>query len=87
MEDEHHVLLQCSSFTDIRRDLFDHVRKSYPRFDSLSDENKFIYLLNSSSTTIKDVARFFHSAYKAHLTHLNRQYLYIILIFPFSSYC
>ena len=55
IEDEQHVLLQCSKFTGIRRDHFDHVRKRCLRTDSLCDENKFIYLLNSSGSTIKDI--------------------------------
>ena len=41
-----------------------HVRKSCLRIDTLNDENKFIYLLNSSGSTIKEVAKFLHSAYK-----------------------
>ena len=65
IEDEQHVLLRCSRYTEIRKDLFDRVRKCCPRIDLLNDENKFMYLLNSSGSTIKDVARFFHSAYKA----------------------
>ena len=65
IEDEQHVLLRCSRYTEIRRDLFDRVRKCCPRIDLLNDENKFMYLLNSSGSTIKDVARFFHSSYKA----------------------
>ena len=65
IEDEQHVLLRCSRYTEIRKDLFDRVRKCCPTIDLLNDENKFMYLLNSSGSTIKDVARFFHSAYKA----------------------
>ena len=65
IEDEQHVLLRCSRYTEIRRDLFDRVRKCCPRIDLLNDENKFMYMLNSSGSTIKDVARLFHLAYKA----------------------
>ena len=65
IEDEQHVLLRCSRYIEIRRDLFDRIRKCCPRIDLLNDENKLMYLLNSSGSTIKDVARFFHSAYKA----------------------
>ena len=65
IEDEQHMLLRSSRYTKIRRDLFDRVRKCCPRIDLLNDENKFMYLLNSSDSTIKDVARIFHSAYKA----------------------
>ena len=60
-----HLLLKCSRFSEIRIALFDHVRKSCPRIDTLNDENKFIYLLNSSGSTIKEVAKFLHSAYTA----------------------
>ena len=62
IEDEQHVLLRCSKLTGIRRDRFNSVRKCCPRFDFLNDENKFIYLLNSSGLIIKEVPRFFHSA-------------------------
>ena len=65
IEDEQHLLLRCSRYTEIRRDLFDRVRKCCPMIDLLNDENKFMYLLNSNGSTIKYVARFFHSAYKA----------------------
>ena len=50
IDDEQHLLLKCSRFSEIRIALFDH-------------ENKFIYLLNSSGPTIKEVAKFLHSAY------------------------
>ena len=63
IDDEQHLLLKCSGFSEIRKALFDHVRKSCPRIDTLNDENKFIYLLNSSGSTIKEVAKFLHSAY------------------------
>ena len=63
IEDEQHVLLRCSKFNDLRNDLFDNVRNTCPRIDSLNDENKFLYLLNSSGSTIKNVARFVHSAF------------------------
>ena len=56
------MLLQCSKLTGIRRDLFNSVRKCCPKIDFLNDENKLIYLLNSSGSIIKEVARFFHSA-------------------------
>ena len=65
IDDEQHLLLKCSRFSEIRIALFDHVRKSCPRIDTLNDENKFIYLLNSSGSTIKEVAKFLHSAYTA----------------------
>ena len=48
IDDEQHLLLRCSRFTEIRIALFDHVRKSCPRIDTFNDEKKFIYLLNSS---------------------------------------
>ena len=65
IDDEQHWLLRCSKFSEIRIALFDHVRKFCPRNDSLNDEHKIIYLLSSSGSTIKRVARFLHSAYKA----------------------
>ena len=58
IDDEQHLLLRRSRFSKIRRALFDHVRKSCPSIDTLNDENKFIYFVNSSVSTIKGVARF-----------------------------
>ena len=57
IEDEQHVLLQCSRFTEIR-DLFDNVRKSRPRIDSLSDKIKFfshtfVHTIDSKSDKIQ----------------------------------
>ena len=65
IDDEQHLLLRCSRFSETRIAFFDLVRKSSPRIDTLNDENKFIYLLNSNGWTIKEVAKFLHSAYKA----------------------
>ena len=65
IDDEQQLLLRCSRFSEIRIALFDHVRKSCPRIGTLNDENKFLYLLNFSGSTIKEVARFLHSAYQA----------------------
>ena len=67
IDDEQHLLLRCFRFSEIRRALFYHLRKFCPRIETLNDENKFIYLLNSSGLTIKEEARFLHSAYKARL--------------------
>ena len=65
IEDEQHVLLQYSKFNDLRNDLFNNFRNTCRRIDWLNDENKSLYLLNSSGSTIKHVARFVHSAFKA----------------------
>ena len=65
IDDEQQMLIQCSRFSKIRIALFDHVRKSCPRIDTLNDGNMFIYPLNSSGSTIKEEAKFLHSAYKA----------------------
>ena len=62
------LLLRCSMYTEIRRDLLGHVRKCCPRIDLLNAENKFMYLLNSSGSAIKDVARFFIQHIK-HVQH------------------
>ena len=53
IDDAQHLILRFSRFSEIRTALFDHIRKSCPRIDTLNDENKFIYLLNSSGSTIK----------------------------------
>ena len=65
IDEEQHLLLRCSRFSEIRIALFGHTRKSCARIDTLNDENKFIYLFYSSGLTIIEVARFPHSAYKA----------------------
>ena len=50
--------------------------KSCTWIDTLNDDNKFIYLLNFSGSTIKEVARFLHSAYKACLAEVKRSFLF-----------
>ena len=69
IEDEQHVLLRCSKCNDLRNDLFNNVRNTCPKIDLMNDENtyKFLYLLNFSGSTIKHVARFVHSAFRANL--------------------
>ena len=39
IDDEQHLLLRCSRFSEIRIALLDHVRKSCPRIDTLNEEN------------------------------------------------
>ena len=67
----------------IRKALFDHVRKSCPRIDTLNGENKFIYLFNSSGLAIKEVAKFLHSAYKS-VPHRRMDIFFIQIIFLFN---
>ena len=38
IDDEQHMLLRCSKYSEIRIALFDHVRKSSPRNDTLNEE-------------------------------------------------
>ena len=38
IDDEQRLLLRCSRYSEIRKDLFDHVRKSCPRIDTLNDD-------------------------------------------------
>ena len=58
-------------YTEIRRNLLDRVRKCCPRIDLLKDENKFMYLLNSSVSTIKGRTKqvFFFIQHIKHAQH------------------
>ena len=46
----------------------------------LNDKNKFMYLLNSSGSTIKDVARFFFIQHIKHAQHSFSQDISLRLI-------
>jgi ssDNA-specific exonuclease RecJ len=48
IEDEKHVLLDCPLYADLRESLFNEVKRSSVHFNSLSDEDKFIYLFKSN---------------------------------------
>ena len=48
IEDEKHVLLDCSLYADLPESLFNEVKRSNVYFIILSDGDKFIYLFKST---------------------------------------
>ena len=64
IEDEKHVLFRCIRFYNIRNELFASVKKHCFNFDSLNEENQFIYHLNSSGAIVKEVSRYFYFSSK-----------------------
>ena len=48
IEDEKHVLLDCPLYADLRKRLFNEVKRSNVHFIILSDDDKFIYLFKST---------------------------------------
>lgn len=52
IEDETHFLLHCLLYKDEREIYFANVSDSYPLFNELSDENKFIFLLSFNDPQI-----------------------------------
>lgn len=47
LENEMHVIINCNIYDDLREQLFSKAVHCEPRFYSMSDENKFVFLLSS----------------------------------------
>ena len=47
VEDEIHVLLRCCKYKEKRKEIFDEINDNCKNFSTLSEESKFIYMLNS----------------------------------------
>ncbi len=60
VEDEHHFLLECTKYQTQRDILFQIVSTKCKLFETLSTENKFIYLLSAGIGVAKHVAEFIH---------------------------
>ena len=63
IETEMHFLLNCKTFTDLRRDLLTKIIHKTPTFNFLSEEEKFIHLLNEEDT-IKNVGTFLRKSFQ-----------------------
>ena len=72
IEDEKHFLITCKLYQDERTTLFDKISKLYPIFSSLSDQQKFVYLMsNIEEQLLTWVAKFIHdSMHKRAMCHL-----------------
>ncbi len=51
VESEEHVILRCDAYSDIRDDLFAHIRTIYPQFSNLSDIDRLSFILSSHLVT------------------------------------
>ena len=63
IETEMHFLLQCETFLCLRRELYTEIMYEAPTFNSLSNDDKFIYLLNSKEA-IKHVGSFLRKGFQ-----------------------
>ena len=63
IEDEYHFIIKCPLYTNERRDLIGLSENMYKNFNSLSDEQKFVFILsNENENILETLARFiFHS--------------------------
>ena len=52
LEDETHFLIHCSLYKREREVLFSNVLKIHPGFSDMSDENKFVFLLESTDQQV-----------------------------------
>ena len=68
MEDEQHFLMRCSMYNDLRQALFDKCVFKNNRFNTLSELDKFIYIVNCQE---RDLADFIYLAW-----HRRRNCLY-----------
>ena len=46
--DEKHVILECLLYDDLRETLFEEISSSFNNFRNISDDDKFIFLFNTS---------------------------------------
>jgi hypothetical protein len=58
VEDELHVLTECSSLTNDRASLFTDIIRICPQFEYLDNEQSFIYMMSADGEVIKLVANF-----------------------------
>ena len=69
IEDEQHFLTTCPKYGTLRTQLYEKIGHSVPNFNSLSAEQKFIYMMSSeSSHTVQWVACFIKSAFETRST-------------------
>ena len=61
VEDESHVLMQCTEYSEQRAALFEEIKPMCPRFTDLSESDKFVYLMSATGDIVKAVARFINS--------------------------
>ena len=50
IENEHHVLLKCEAYNDIRHTLFQKLTKIIPDINNLDDKLKFKTIIGNSNT-------------------------------------
>ena len=60
VENEHHIILKCPLYVDLRQSMFTEVSQLNNIFLELSDENKFIFLF-SNDKIFKSVAKTCHN--------------------------
>ena len=65
LEDETHFLIHCSLYKREREVLFSNVLKIHPGFSDMSDENKFVFLLeNTDQQVLTWVGKFIYKSFE-----------------------
>ena len=64
IENEQHFLLKCSRFNDERFHLFQKVSDLCPNFPTLSDPDKFIYLMTAEKKVACETAKFCYLSFE-----------------------
>ena len=65
IEDEGHFIIKCPLYTEERKLLFDCCRKECNNFDSLTEEQKFLFIMsNETPCIIKILAKFIFQSFK-----------------------
>ena len=54
VEDEKHFLMKCEIYSDLRQSLFDKCKLKNNRFDTLSELDQFIYIVNGQERDLAD---------------------------------
>ena len=71
LEDEAHFLIRCSLYKREREVLFSNVLKIHPGFSDMSDENKFVFLLeNTDQQVLTWVGKFIYKSFKTRAEEL-----------------
>ena len=62
LEDEFHLVISCNTYSKFREMLFKNICSSYAKFSSLSDKEKFIYIMSYKSNT-QDILKFIQNCF------------------------
>ena len=61
VQDETHFLFNCSQYDTLRNTLFNNITQHCSNFNSLTQEEKLFFLMNTEGNILKEVCTFIHS--------------------------